>query len=30
MTDAGRSYVRVIVLWAAVLAALFAFQAYYS
>ena len=30
MTDAARSYVRVIVIWAAVLAALFAFQAYFS
>lgn len=30
MTDAGRRYVRVIVIWTAVLLALYAFQEYFS
>jgi len=30
VTDAGRRYVRVIVLWAAVLVALYLFQEYFS
>ena len=30
MTDVRRSYVRVLVLWVVVLAALFAFQEYFS
>lgn len=29
-TDARRSYVRVLILWVVVLAALFAFQEYFS
>jgi hypothetical protein len=30
MSDVRRSYVRVVVLWVLVLAALYAFQAYFS
>jgi hypothetical protein len=30
VTDIRRSYVRVLILWAGVLAALFAFQQYFS
>jgi hypothetical protein len=30
VTDAGRSFLRVVVVWAAVLLALFLFQEYFS
>ena len=30
MTGAGRSYLRVVLIWVAVLIALFAFQEYFS